>query len=225
MLKNNKKQKILLLSIATVLILGVGTVLAYIHTSTPSVENTFKPAQVSCEVEENISSGYVKTDVAIKNTSNTKAFIRAEVVVTWKKITADDNGDKVVETYGGAPVEVTDYIVRYNGDKGTLENSGWLEGADGFYYWKDAVPVDDPDTAVNEGITGILIKSIALAEGATPPEGYYLSVEIVASAIQAGGVSSSAETGGVGKAPAEIAWSNDKVTVTVDGDKLSIINK
>lgn len=200
----SKKQKTLLLSLLLIFVIGTGVTIAYIVTNTSGVTNTFLPSQVTCSVEEDFTING-KKDVAIKNTSMIPAFIRAEVIVTWK----NDAG----EIYGVTPElgENGDYTIEYD-----LEN-GWQPGKDGYYYYNGLVKPGDE--------TGALIKRANVTSVADVPVGYYLNVEIIASAIQAEGVSSSDETGGAGKAPAEIAWSNDKVTVTVDGDKLSIINK
>lgn len=63
------KRKILLLAALTVLSLAtLGTSLAYILTNTTALENKFVPAKVSCQVEEDFSSGTEKKDVSVKNT-------------------------------------------------------------------------------------------------------------------------------------------------------------
>lgn len=56
------------------------------------------------------------------------------------------------------------------------ENTNWIQGADGYYYYK--LPVDP------QGSTGELIEECKLQNNASVPNGYHLSVEIVASAIQ-----------------------------------------
>ena len=50
-------------------------------------------------------------------------------------------------------------------------------GGDGYYYYTKAVMPDE--------MTNVLINTAQLNEGRTAPQGYYLSIEIVASAIQA----------------------------------------
>lgn len=213
----NTKRMMLLLSLVIVLVMGAGATLAYIHMNTQAITNTFEPTQVSCDVQEDITTTPgKKADVKIKNTSNIDAFIRAEVVVTWKKMSADADGKVTFETYGKAPLEGTDYTIKYNGESDTLKNSGWVEGDDGFYYCTTAI--------AEGGFTPILIKECAALD--TAPDGYYLSVEIIASAIQAEGESFGAPTGEEGQKPAEIAWSNDFVTIEVNdaADKLTVKN-
>ena len=56
------------------------------------------------------------------------------------------------------------------------ENSGWLRGADGYWYY--TIPVA-PGAS-----TGALIDECELMPGAEVPEGYHLAVEIISSAIQ-----------------------------------------
>ena len=141
-------------------VLAIGGTLAYIIANTVSVENKFTPGEVRCEVEETFKNN-VKSDVKIKNTGNTAAYIRATYVVTWQK----DDGT----VNGKMPVVGTDYTIEF------AENSGWKLIGD---YWYYTSPV------AAGGETGVLIASCKLAEGAAVPTGYHLSVEIIASAIQ-----------------------------------------
>ena len=141
-------------------VLAIGGTLAYIIANTASVENKFTPGEVRCEVEETFKNN-VKSDVKIKNTGNTAAYIRATYVVTWQK----DDGT----VNGKMPVVGTDYTIEFT------ENSGWKLIGD---YWYYTSPV------AAGGETGVLIASCKLAEGAAVPTGYHLSVEIIASAIQ-----------------------------------------
>ena len=68
------------------------------------------------------------------------------------------------------PLKGMDYSIKF------AENTNWIQGADGYYYYK--LPVD-PQVS-----TGVLIEECKLQENASVPDGYHLSVEIVASAIQ-----------------------------------------
>ena len=141
-------------------VLAIGGTLAYIIANTVSVENKFTPGEVRCEVEETFKHN-VKSDVKIKNTGNTAAYIRATYVVTWQK----DDGT----VNGKMPVVGTDYTIVF------ADNTGWELIGD---YWYYTSPV------AAGGETGVLIASCKLAEGAAVPTGYHLSVEIIASAIQ-----------------------------------------
>ena len=141
-------------------VLAIGGTLAYIIANTASVENKFTPGEVRCEVEETFKNN-VKSDVKIKNTGNTAAYIRATYVVTWQK----DDGT----VNGKMPVVGTDYTIEF------AENSGWKLIGDYWYYTSPVAAGGEP---------GVLIASCKLAEGAAVPTGYHLSVEIIASAIQ-----------------------------------------
>lgn len=193
------KKFIVVTALALLLFVTVGSTLAYIFASTDPVENIFNPSDVSCAVVENnadaentgkiIHTGNTKNNVQIKNTGDTDAYIRVAVVVNW--MSAD--GTRVWAT---KPVKSTDgtdgdYTISY------AENTGWEKGSDGYWYYTKSVPPTD-----GSNLTGILISEAKVLKNA-PQEGYYLSIEIVASAIQA--------------KPASVATSQWGVTVANDG--------
>lgn len=161
-IRRNKKL-ILLISIAAILILALtaGTTLAWLKASSGPVVNTFEPARVTSQVEEKTDKG-IKSEVKIKNTSNIDAYIRATVVINW----VDKDGNVAAQK----PVKDTDYTIEYN-----LSNDGWWQGNDGYYYYSSAVAPED--------MTGTLISKCEAVAGKAP-EGYSLSVEIIADAIQ-----------------------------------------
>ena len=178
MKKYINKKSIIIASVMLLLLVAVGTTLAYIFTETNPVENTFNPSKVACAVVENnnpdenradiVLNDSIKTNVQIKNTGDTDAYIRVAVVVNWM----DEAGTKVWAT---KPVEGADgdYTITYN-----LSN-GWFNGGDGFYYYSKTISP--------EKLTTILINEAKqLTSAPQTPDGiqYYLSIEIVASAIQ-----------------------------------------
>lgn len=167
-----RKEFVLLCSVAALLTGFVGSTVAYLFTSTEEIENKFTPSSVTSEIEEDFD-GNVKSDVKVKNTGDIPAYIRAKYVVTWQ----DDEGN----VYGQLPVAGEDYSI-------TLTLDGWDVGSDGYYYWTSSVPVGDT--------TGILI-DVCKPLKAAPAEGYTLSVEILAEAIQAEPSSVVAEAWGV----------------------------
>ncbi len=204
MKKNLKKKVVLTMSVALLLAVAVGITIAYIFTETDPVENTFKPSKVACAVVENggepvtgdtVDIGTSKENVQIKNTGNTDAYIRVAVVVNW--MSAD--GTKVWAT---KPVKSTDgtdgdYTITYN-----LEDNGWIDGGDGYYYYTRPVAPSK--------ITGVLITSAT--QKAPAPKGaddtqYYLSIEIVASAIQ---------SSGMGANSAQYAWAKAQQSANND---------
>ena len=162
---------------AVVLVLGaaIGGTVAWLATNTPGLTNTFTPGKVSCTVVESFD-GTTKSDVKIQNTGNTDAYIRAKVVVTWK--------DAAGNVYGGAtPVEGTDYTISYS-------TSGWTQVGD-YRYCTQPVAPDAPNN-----LTPVLINSASPVDGKAP-EGYALSIEILAEAIQSSPASAVQEAWGV----------------------------
>lgn len=155
------KHIVVMISFALILGFVVKGTFAFLISKNGPLENTFTPSAVTTAVQEVLNEG-VKSNVAIQNTGDTEAWIRAYIIVTWK----DESGN----IYGSLPIAGTDYMMNLD-----LAN-GWLKGADGFYYWNK--PVAKNDT------TGELITSCTVLEGKNDPEGYYLNVEIVSSGIQ-----------------------------------------
>lgn len=174
MKKYINKKSIIIASVMLLLLATVGTTLAYIFTETKPVENTFNPSKVSCAVVENngtpvtgsvTDTGNVKENVQIKNTGDTDAYIRVAVVVNW----ASADGSCV---WAQKPAD-DDYTITYN-----LSN-GWFNGGDGFYYYSKAVsPGESTSVLIDKA------KQLLAAPKGTDGTQYYLSIEIVASAIQ-----------------------------------------
>lgn len=162
-LKNKISGRALALIVATVILItaGVGATVAYLVAKTPPASNTFTPVEVSCKIYETFDTeNNVKRDVTVKNTSDISAYIRCAIIVNW----VSDSGT----VYGNGPKAGTDYTI-------SLGESGWFVGSDGFYYYEAALEAG--------AYTEKLINSITPVKG-TEPDGYSLSVNIVASAIQ-----------------------------------------
>lgn len=170
-LRRPKRLATLLVSLVLVLGVAVGGTVAFLSTRTDSKENTFTPSEVTCKVTETFGNN-VKSNVAVQNTGDTTAFIRAAINVTWMKDaetgTEYEAADQTVSAK--VPVKDRDYSIKL------ADNTNWIQGADGYYYYK--LPVD-PQVS-----TGVLIEECKLQNNASVPDGYHLSVEIVASAIQ-----------------------------------------
>lgn len=158
--RRSGKSAALLVSLLLLLTVTVGGTIAFLMDSDGPLHNLFNPSRVTTKVEETLS-GDIKKDVKIQNTGDTDAWIRAAVVVTWQ----DENGN----VYGQAPVKGTNYTDWTPG-------TNWLKGDDGFYYYTK--PVASGATTPNALITEIS------PIGASPAEGYYLTVEIIGSGIQ-----------------------------------------
>ena len=154
----------LVICLILLLMISVGGTIAFVVTHTSEIRNTFTESVVKCEVDETFKDN-VKSNVSIKNTGDTTAYIRAFVNVTWM----NESGE-----VASVSPKSTDYRIDYS-------DSGWLEGSDGYWYY--SLPVQPNDK------TAVLINSCQLLETASAPDGYYLSVEIVCSAIQSTPVS------------------------------------
>ncbi len=179
--KASRKAIIGVVCAALVVAIGVITVFAYLSGKSDPVKNkldadtdpgltvveTVAPIN-GFEVKQNVTVNVGKTDYSV--------YVRAAIVVTW----VDKDGNVLAD----APVlssEVDDngdYILDLNLSTTTLAADQWTFGSsDGFYYYSSPVP--------SEGSTKALINSAQVKPGASVPEGYTLSVEIVAQTIQA----------------------------------------
>ena len=146
---------VIVISAVLILTAAVGGTLAYLSTNSGPVENTFTPSKVNIEIEEDFDPGdTIKKNVQITNTGDTDAYVRAMVLINWKK------GDNV------QPAKETDYKLKES-------SSDWVKNGE-FYYYTKVLPVGKTTTN--------LIDSIEVV--GTAPDGYTLSVEILASAVQ-----------------------------------------
>ena len=176
-MKLNKRAVVLLVSLVVLLAVTVGTTIAFLANKTPEVENTFTPSRVACAVNE-VTENQVYT---VQNTGDTTAYIRAAVVVNW----VNDAG----HVYAKAPT----YTV-------TPENTNWVLGSDGYYYYIKPVAAGDQ-----------IKETLTVTEVSENPDNssYTLQVEVVASAIQATVI-------------AVNDWSNGVATAATDGANLTV---
>ena len=110
-MKKNKKYLNILLIILFILCLSTG-VYAYMFKQTPTLENDFTPASVSCEVDE-----FTSSSIVIENTGNIDAYIRVKLLSYWV-----DEEDKIVAKESVMPV------IDYDAIK-------WIKGKDDTYYY------------------------------------------------------------------------------------------
>lgn len=158
-----KARKTATLLVAIVLLLGVavGTTVAYLIDSTKEIENKFEYAKTDVTVEETLT-GTEKSNVQVKNNSNIPVYIRATYVVNW----VDKAGNIVTSVPAGYS-----YVL-------TPDASGnWVQGKDGYYYYKDPVPAGGKTQG------SLLTCTVTYPVGVATPE-YTLNVEILATAIQ-----------------------------------------
>ena len=148
------------LLMAILMLIGVmaGSTVAYLIDKTDRVANTFEYAKVSCEITENFDKAR-KSNVQVKNTGTTDAYIRATYVVNW----VDSTGKIAASVPAGYGYELTE-----NPD------GKWTVGDDGYFYY--LLPV-----APGASTPGSLLTcKVTYPEN---PE-YTLSVEILATAVQ-----------------------------------------
>jgi hypothetical protein len=178
----------LLVSLLLLVGAAVGGTIAFLVDASGPLTNQFTPSKVATKVEED-REGATKSNVCIRNTGDTKAWIRAAVIITWK----NDKG----EVYGQMPVTDPncqhqncgcDYGITY----GTA--NGWSKAADDFWYYDESVAA--------HGVTEALITTCT-AIGTAPADGYYLNVEILGSGIQAEGMGTEMDS-------AQEAWAEAK---------------
>lgn len=148
---------VLLVCLAALLTAAIGSTAAFLHTKTEETENAFLYGSVSSQVTETFENG-VKENVCVKNTGNTSAFLRAMVILTWKNAAGDVSAQ---------PVQDSDVTIDWG--------SGWQKLGD---YWYCTTEVADGAESP------ALIVKCALSDSAAAPEGYALSVEIIADAVQ-----------------------------------------
>lgn len=146
-----------LVALALVLCIAGGATLAFLMVTTPSLTNVFQYGHVTCKVDETFQDN-VKTDVSIRNTGDTQSYIRVKLVFTWK----DKDGNVSAQ-----PVKTGDYTLE-------LKEDGWFE-KDGYYYAKAPVAPKENTPVLIEKCTEV---------AANAPDGYTLSLEILADAIQ-----------------------------------------
>lgn len=166
--KSNAKLLAVLVSVVLVTALAVSATIAYLMDKTEDVTNTFTLAQVTSKVDEPTFNGKTKSDVPITNTSDVEAYIRAEIIVTW--MAEDGNVLHMKPVSNLENSENYDYTLSIG--------NGWKKVGDYYYYMTSVAAGKD---------TGALIASAAPVEGKCPEENYYLSLEIICSAIQADG--------------------------------------
>ena len=181
-MKLNKRAVALLVSLVVLLTVAVGVTIAFVADKTPEVKNTFTPSRVACAVTE-VTQNQV---YSVSNTGDTTAYIRVAVVVNW--VNADNK-----QVYAQAP--------SFTVTPENTENTNWVLGSDGYYYYK--MPVE-AGTVITEKLTVKLDP-----ESATAPEGHTLQVEVIASAIQA-------------TVTATYEWSKGVATAAADGANLTI---
>ena len=146
----------LVLSLLLLVTVAVGGTIAYLVTNTDSIENTFTPSHVSCEVTENFN-GTVKSNVNVINTSDIDAYLRVKLV-TYR---VNDAGQHIG---GVAPIPPF------------TPGDGWVKLGDYYYYTSPVAPGQKPAKD--------LISEITLTSSYNDADGGKQVIEVLAEAIQ-----------------------------------------
>lgn len=143
---------------ATVLLLAlaIGGTVAWLSTQDTPITNTFTPSKVACEVQEEFN-GTVKSDVNVKNTGDTQAFIRVKLV-TYR---TNDKGQHIGGTATLPPF---------------TRGANWVEYK-GYYYY--TLPVAAGSTPVTN-----LTESMTLVGSYGDTDGGKQAIDVMAEAIQ-----------------------------------------
>jgi len=163
------KRKVLLALTCLVMavLFTIGGTIAWITVKTPDVSNTFKPSVVTCDIEEEFD-GSEKTNVNVRNTGNTDAYLRVRLV-TYR---VNEAGQRI-----GGSATVPDFT----------RGEGWeYNEADGYYYYtKPVEPHKTPDSYL------IGVPGITLEDAYADADGGKQVIEVIAEAIQAKGMGAS----------------------------------
>ena len=143
---------------ATVLLLAlaIGGTVAWLSTKSASITNTFTPSQVACEVTESFD-GTVKSNVNVKNTGDTQAFIRVKLV-TYR------TNDK--DQHIGGTATLPDFTL----------GADWAKYGDYYYYKKPVEPNQKPKANLTD--------SIPLTKNYNDADGGHQAIDVMAEAIQ-----------------------------------------
>ena len=150
-----KRSLVLVVSLLVMMLVVAGGTLAWL-TANDSVSNTFTPAHVTCEVQEEFD-GTTKTNVNVENTSDVPAYLRVKLV-TYRV-----NND---EQHIGGTATIPAFTL----------GEGWVKYGDYYYYTK---PVDAGQKAAAP-----LIGSIPLTGSYNDADGGKQVIEVMAEAIQ-----------------------------------------
>lgn len=144
---------------ALLLTMAVGGTMAWLNAKDTPITNTFQPSKVSCEVTESYDKEKnVKSDVNVKNTGDTSAYIRVKLV------TYRTNNDGL---HIGGTAEVPNFTPGEN----------WVLHTDGYYYY--TLPVEAGGSPAAN-----LTDSLKLKTGYDDVDGGHQALDVMAEAIQ-----------------------------------------
>ena len=179
----NPKALLVVVLLAVLLTFTVGGTLAYLFVQTDPVQNTFTPAKVDTEIEEEFDNNGSKTAIKITNpeaTDSVDAYVRVAVVGNWY-----NEAGKIVDDWQPSFTPGAKWV-KYPSDD-----------PDAFYYYTEVLKV-------GETTTNLLADGETI--GAADADGLHLQVTVMQQAIQAKG------TDGTNKAVVD-TWGVDPETL------------
>lgn len=133
--KGRGRLAMMVLSVVLLLGVAIGGTIAWLSTKTTPVTNTFTPAEVTCEVEEDFDENTgEKTNVNVTNTGNIAVYIRVKLV-TYR---TNDAGQHI-----GGKAE----LPKFN------RGENWVEYGKYYYYTLPVEPKAQPKTNLAEKMT------------------------------------------------------------------------
>ena len=159
--KANKRIGILILSLLLIAAAAIGGTMAYLTAETPQVVNTFTPAEVTTDIDEDFD-GYVKKEVNVVNKGDIAAYIRVKLV-TYR---VNEAGSPI----GGAAA-IPEFDLGPN----------WVKH-DGYYYY--TLPVDPNESTLDLIADGDQIVLEDYSDDPNDPDGGKQVIEVMAEAIQ-----------------------------------------
>ncbi len=153
------KRRALLLVMAALaaLLVSAGGTAAYLADRTERLHNTFTPAEVTCQVTEQVRDNE-KTEIRVQNTGNIPAYLRLRLL----SYRVNEDGQRI-----GGTASIPAF----------LPGEGWLAGEDGCWYYKSPV---EPGA-----LTGNLLAGALPLRAYTDADGGRQVIEVVAEAVQA----------------------------------------
>ena len=148
----------LALSVVFLLVLAGGSTLAWLSAQSVEAENIFTPSQVTCEVTEEFDEKTgVKTNVNVRNTGDTEAYIRVKLV------TYRTNADGA---HIGGVAELPEFTLGEN----------WVKHDGYYYYTLPVAPGASPAANLTDSMT--LVASYQDADGGSQ------AIDVMAEAVQ-----------------------------------------
>ena len=158
------KPGILIISLVLLFAVLAGGTVAYLLDYTGKVTNTFTPASVAVEIEENFENN-VKENVYIHNTSDVQVYVRVTLVEYWKNAAGEIVFPPTNPTF----------------DWGLWKDAAdpdWFQVGNIYYYKK---PLDAESASYFTDDTSALIERVTVEL----PDGYEFYLDVHAEAVQA----------------------------------------